>query len=464
MNMKNVIVWLGMMIIAHTLQSQSQLSVINLPPDKIWNIQTYVAGDKVFVSFIEPDYKLHADVKRFYMVGPDGSSETFRSDSLAKTVSCGASRYGDEYYLYHFNGKRKNLRLGALVYHSGTNKQTILPEEIDINGVVLGIWNDENLCIVSFDKRDNRLHVLKINKLQVIEEKVFDIPFTYIEDYQHSLGSITEGNMTSLEKGSAQLKLYKQEQEIIMTVDQNFFGTSGTPQTIIMKFDIESGAQTMHEIKIGESRSFTSFVQNRKLYIGGVSRKKFELSLFDLNTGSLLSRKDITKDSVDESMTVYIRSGKKGTVYKTESFLKMMSHANTTEPALIVYTGKDSSATVVWGTYLKEAPPSAYYAGFAGGLAGSTLYLIVYSAITDLSSTQGTSRYLYLIDRDQQTPQFTSEANKPLRQQIDDYEMAQQEKKVSYVSKGYVDYRNGAIAIYLDNKNHQLSIVRFETK
>lgn len=460
--MKQVIAWIGSMMLAHTLYGQTQLSVINLPPDKIWNIQTYVAGDNVIVSFVEPDYKLHADVKQFYIIGSDGNSTTFRSDSLAKAISCGASRYGDEYYLYHFNGKRKNLRLGATVFHTVTNKHTISAEEIDINGVVLGIWNDENLCIASFDKHDNRLHVLKVNKLQAIEEKIFDIPFAHMEDYQHSLGAITEGNMTSLEKGAAQLKLYKRDEEIIMTVDQNFFGVSGTPQTIVMKFDLMTGSQTMHEIKVGESRSFTSFVHQNKLYTNSISRKKFELSTFDLKTGSLISRKGIKKDSVDERMNVYIRSGKKGTVYKTESFLKMMSQANATEPSIIVYNGKNASATIVWGTYLKEAPTSAYYAGFAGGLAGSAVYFIVYSAITDLSSTQGTSRYLYLVTPDKQNPEFTTEANNPLRQQIDDYEMRQQEKKVAFVSKGYVDYQNGAIATYLDHKNHQLLLVQFK--
>ena len=460
--MKQVIAWVGCMILVHTLYSQSQLSIINLPPDKIWNIQTYVAGDKVVISFVEPDYKLHADVKQFYIIGPDGNSIAFQSDSLAKTVSCGASRYGDEYYLYHFNGKRKNLRLGATIFHALSNKHTISPKEIDINGVVCGIWNDENLCIASFDKHNNQLHILKVDRLLVIEEKIFDIPFAHVEDYHHSLGAITEGNMTSFEKGAAQLKLYKNNHEIIMTVDQNFFGTTGTPQTIVMKFNLETGSQTMHEIKAGESRSFTSFVHNDKLYTSAVSRKKFELSTFDLNTGSLISSKSITKDSVDERMNVYIRSGKKGTVYKTESFVKMMSKANATEPALIVYSGKDSSATVVWGTYLKETPPSAYYVAFAGGLAGSAVYFIVYSAITDLSSTQGTSRYLYLVKPETQAPEFTTEANKPLRQQIDDYEMEQQEKKISYVSKGYVDYQNGTVATYFDSKNHQLSLVRFK--
>lgn len=459
--MKEAVAWVGCMILTYTLYSQSQFSTISLPPDKIWNIQTYVAGDKIVVSFVGPDYKLHADVKQFCLIGPDGGSLTFRSDSLAKTVSCGASRYGDEFYLYHFNGRRKKLRLGATIFNPSTNKYVISPEEIEINGVVLGIWNDEKLCIVSFDKHDNRLHVLQISKLQIIEEKVFDIPFDHVEDYHHSLGAITEGNMTSLEKGAAQLKLYKREHEIIMTVDQNFFGISGTPQTIVMKFDLETGSQTMHEIKVGDSRSFTSFVHHDKLYTGAISRKKFELSTFELQTGSLLSRKAIAKDSVDESMNVYIRSGRKGTVYKTESFLKMMSQANATEPLLIVYSGKDASATVVWGTYLKDAPASAYYAGFTGGLAGGAVYLIVYSAITDLSSSQGTSRYLYLVNVDKQVPEFTTGANKPLRQQIDDYEMRQQEKKISYISKGYVDYENGAVATYLDNKSHQLFLVRF---
>lgn len=447
-------------IFATNACAQLTLAEIKFSKSKIENLQSFTQGDKIFIFYDEINSQNALKIKRYYVLDTNGSEMGFTANTLGGAVLCGLSDYNEDYCFYYITENRKSITLRAFTHNKSSNKNNISSEAIEISGELLGVWSDEGLNLILYNKSLNQLKVININKLQVQNEKTFDLPFDLRFDYKY-FTYIPEGSVTSIEQASSHYKLYKNSKQLILSIDhKGNLGSSLTPQTIVMILNIESGTQSIHWIKANTQNNFATFIHKDYLYRLTTSKKDHKFQAIRIKDKAIINEKTIIRDSTLKDSLSYLRLGKTSRINQKENVLKMMKIANATEPAILVFPGKDScDLTILWGAYLEEKG----IGGFAGtNPLASIAYFAISTAIDQLTEPSGLSRYFYI--RSDCTQSFAfGNGNKSLRQLIDDYEIDLEKKKTIYTSKGYREYNNGILGFYFDSRAGRLTIVKFGT-
>jgi hypothetical protein len=446
--------------VTKNISAQLNLAEIKFPTSKIQNLQSFTQGDKTFIFYDEINSQNTLKIKKYYFVDANGSTKEFTANTLGSAVLCGVSDYDEDYYFYHVTEKRKSTTLRALTHNKNSDKSNIASEALEISGELLGVWSHEGLNMILYNKSLNQLKVTHVNKLQIVDEKTFDLPFDLRYDYKY-LNYIPEGTVTSIEQASSQYKLYQNSKQLIISIDhKGNLGSSLTPQTIVIILNIENGTQSIHWIKANTQNNFATFIYTDSLYRLVTSKKEHKFQIVRIRDKALVSEKTIIRDSTLSDSVSYLRAGKAARISRKESLSKMMKIANATDPAILVLPGKDScNLTILWGTYLKDngAGPGAF--GGTNPLA-SIISFAISTAIEQLAEPSGLSRYFY-IRSDCNQPFTFGNGNKSLRQLIDEYEIDLEKKKVIFTSKGYRTYNKGILGLYFDSRAGSLTLVKF---
>jgi hypothetical protein len=444
--------------IIQNITAQSQLAEITLPAAKIGNIQSFIEKEKVFLFFDVTNTQTSSTTKKCYQINSEGKSIQFQSDLLKDVVVCGVTNYGDDYYLYYLTGKRKHILLKALVYNEISGKCTSLDGEISVEGELLGSRSDSHFSIVLYSKALNQIKFLQLNKLEIQDNKVFDLPFNLTYDYK-SISYIPESSMTSIGQSASKYKLYQTKKQLVIAIDNiNGMSEISTPQTILMKLNLIDGTQSIHWIKANTKNDFSTFLYKDSLYRLITSKKTHELQSINIAKNTSLTKKIIVRDSTLKDSAIYLRLGKAVRIHKKENLYKIMTISNACQPSIVILPGRDScELTILWGSYFNEKG-----SGVFGGInpIAAIITMAITTAIKQMAEPPGLSRYTYMNMDCTQTVTF-SHGNRPLRQLIDDYEIELEKNKVFFASKGYQEYGTGALGIYFNERSYKLLLIKF---
>lgn len=441
-------------LLPKNVYAQLNLAEIKLPTSKIENLQSFTQGDKIFIFYDEVNPQSILKIKKYYVVDANGSEMGFTANTLGSAVLYGVNDYNEEYYFYYIVENRKSITLRAFTHNKISNKRDIASGAVEISGELLGVWSNEGLNLILYNKSLNQLKVIHINKLQIQSEKAFDLSYDLRYDYKY-LNYIPEGSITSIEQASSRYKLYQNNKELIIAIDhKGNLGSSLTPQTIVMMLNIETGTQSIHWMKANTQNNFSTFIHGDYLYRLTTSKKDHKFQVIRIKDKAIVNEKTIIRDSTLKDSLSYLRFGKSARINQKENVLKMMKIANATDPAILVLPGKDScDLAILWGTYLEDKG--------AGGFVGTTpLTAIISLAISAAIEPSGLSRYFYLRS-DCNQPFAFGNGNKSSRQLIDDYEIDLEKKKTFFTSKGYRVYNNGILGLYFDSRAGSLTLVKF---
>jgi hypothetical protein len=446
--------------LTNNISAQLNLAEIKFPASKIENLQSFTHSDKIFIFYDEINSQNILKIKKYYLVDANGSAQGFTANTLGSAVLCEVGDYDEDYYFYFVIGKRKGITLRALTHNKSSNKSSIASEVVEINGELLGVWNSDGLNLVLYNKSLNQIKILHINKLQIQNEKTFDLPFDLKYDYKY-LKYIPESPLTSIEQGSSHYKLYQNNKQLIISIDhKGNLGSSLTPQTIVMILNIETGTQSIHWIKANTQNNFATFIHNDFLYRLTTSKKDHKFQVLRIGDKAIVNEKIFIRDSTLKDSSSYLRFGKSARINRKENLSKMMKIANASEPAVLILPGKDSCEfTMLWGTYLNDKSAGT----FAGGNPlASIISFAITTAIESLAEPSGVSRYFYMRYDCNQSFSFGN-GNKSLRQVIDNYEIDLEKKKIFFSSKGYREYNKGILGLYFDSRTSSLTLVKFDT-
>jgi hypothetical protein len=447
-----------------TINAQTVLAEFKLPHNKVNHLQGVSTKNKLFLLYDYWESDPHVETKACYEISWDGTSQKIALDQFDDMVLCSVSEYDSGYYFYYLSEYHKTLTLQANIYNHVTDTSKLLDDEIKIDGELWGISNEDGLSLMIYNRERNQLKVLQLEKFQITHESVFDLPVDFTMDYKY-MTYIHDNYLTTIEQGSSKYKLYKKNKAIMITIDQTFDeSNTGNPQTIILKLNLDDGSQTTQNINANHRGSFRSFLYKDKLYRTTISKKKHELDVFDLETGNLINKKEILFDTAFKESPVYLRSGSDLHISETENFLNMMKMSNACDPSMVVLAEKNMcNTTIIWGSYLDKGGigPKVLHARHP---VPGTLTTVIGTAVWQMMEPKGISRYSYLDENCMQSGEYNTPQTKSLREIIDDYEVSMAKEKKLFTYKGYFDFLDKTIGVYLESNSYNLVLVSFEKK
>ena len=442
-----------------TSNGQTVLAEFKLPAEKINHIQSLSVHDKLFLLYDTRIDDSPVETKVCYQINSDGTAKKITLDPFEKMVLCNISKYDSNYYFYYLSEYHKMLTLQASTYNYITDKNKFIDGEIEIDGELWGTWSDDDFSLITYNRDLNQLKVLQVNKLNVMHEKIFDLPIDFSRDYKY-MTYIPNNYLTTVEQGSAKFKLYKRGKLIVITIDQTFDeSNTGNPQTVVIKLNLENGSQNVQNISAHNRGSFRSFLYRDKLYRTIISKKKYELNVFDIEDGNLISKKEFSIDSVLKESPVYFRYGREGLISKKETLTNMMKLSNVSDPSVVVIPGNDTcEATIIWGSYQEKSGIGPGTVNVRHPMYG-ILSMTVGTAMWQMKEPPGENRYFYMNENCRHDFEFSKPDSMPVRQAIDDHEILM---KNSIDYKGYFEFLNKKIGVYLENGSNKLTLVSYD--
>ena len=196
---------------------QSPYAEINLASNVIRDIQAFEVHDSVFLTYTEKD------VRRAFWIDAGGKTNQVYLGYADDIHLCGIQKYADTTFFYYLKEEDKVLLLSSLKQSSRGGNIYSGAKRFNLSGDVLGIHvDDDELIVVSYDKKTNRMEIISLNRGSKIRAISRDMP----EDFSKhavSSGFIREGGMATIDQGSAPTKIYRDGQSIILTIDERRF-------------------------------------------------------------------------------------------------------------------------------------------------------------------------------------------------------------------------------------------------
>ncbi|HTJ53208.1 MAG TPA: hypothetical protein VL443_27325 [Cyclobacteriaceae bacterium] len=453
---KSRIVILLLSVISFTsLRGQSVITELTLPGDNIESIQSFTSRENIYLFLNEAD-----SVNKAYQIKPDGTHKQLTFDRIENTLLVGVKDYSDSSLFYYLLGKKQDIKLIAMTYNYTTGKSRWLEEEIKIDGQVVGVSNDEMFSIIYYQRNPNQFKVIQLKGLEIENEKSFDLPMSLSIDYKY-ITYIRDYTLPTIADGSAKYKLYKKDQQLIFSIDYTLVeSTSVDPQTTVITFDLQNGEQTLKSYPAKTNDFFRSFVRHNSLYRSAMSKNKFELEILKISNGEILQKKELQRDTALKRTYVYLKDGKSQRINKHETLYDMMKNSVSAEPSVIALPTNDTCrTTIVWSTYYANeniinitAPTNINQDIGILRMAGTVKH--------GPKKPTSLRRYFYLSANCHH--EFETEGNvKSKRETIDEYEIAQDKKKIFYTDRACFNFQNNIIALYFSEKQSKITLVKF---
>jgi hypothetical protein len=328
-----------------------------------------------------------------------------------------------------------------------------LAESIEFNDVmILASYVDDNLFLILLNEGGTEISVQEIAGMRVVNTRNYKLPIaldefikksTYIEFYDEPL-------LDSF-KGHARVKIFLDEADIYLVIDDKHFETSETDPNLTHLLHLDKAGDVKHQTFPSTGKgNFGSFLFDNKLFQNHISKEKFSLVAYDLS-GKQLMRHEIIADSIDRGKEdlskVNFRQGREP-FQGWDSFKSIFKLTGMSDP-LIVVSKNDHGYRIQSGTYFDEKGLGTY-AGSGGPLVGMVTFFIT-TAMKQAADGPGLSRYFYF-ETDLSTAKILPVQPPPsglLRGKIDEYERNRQKKNNSpFHSRSYIPFLDGVVAIY----------------
>lgn len=411
-------------------------------------------NDSVLISFVEIPQSGNR-YKRTRWLRSDG---TFRNDNLMVDVFA-IQKFDDEVYYYFFSGKKEKLLLKAIVEKPefSSRKESVI--ELPVAGMLIGSKLSNNLSLLFFDEEVNQFTILEIRGLKVISERKYSLPeqFSKYVKKPSDVELFTEQSELNTFKGWSKVKVYWYNNVYIAIDEPAISGnTKRAVQTQVYLLNDEHESNEVIVIPEESRDDFRSYILDKKLFRSVVSKTKFTLSVYDLDSKELLGREEILKGQA--TFNTYFRYGRENRISKNETIDIMIRTAGLSSPSLNVL--KDSSGYLIqWGLYFNDKGMQGP-AGMAS-LAG-LLVMTVGTAIKQMNDGPGVSRYFYY-SWSSDTNKFSfNDSPNTNRSKLDAYEIAMGERKAKVTMKNYIEFRDGLLGIYYEFNKEKATIVQFQ--
>ena len=304
--------------------------------------------------------------------------------------------------------------------------RTILAQEVPINLkkalYVSSFSSSDKHWVVSLVKNSSKFKIQSVDDTGAVDITEYDFSNTDFSGGLRSIGNIyqlvnakseefsidyiEEDTPLSLLSTNEKMKIYKEGDELVISIDNS------RDFTYLIKINIEektSNVITIEKKKFEERSSYedsNSFVYGNKLFTLKTTFDILNLSITDLKTKQLLKTFEIQGDEdiwFRNTALFQKRLGARKTseIAKTKTFLRKVANS---EPAISVHKQDDHLVVTLGASKFIDRPDNALVTGaLLGGASGYLLVSVVINPISknylDYSSTK-TTRFQMILNTD----------------------------------------------------------------
>lgn len=444
--------------------AQHTTTEIPLSSDDVSDIQSISIGDSLFVAVdwydFVPKTKDHANnmvLKYGYWIDPNGNISKTSFGFIEKVALLSAECGQDtcSYYYLNLSKKEKKNVIRRVTSGRGAKQATFTNTEIPFLGdelIALTKLGSKLVCI-SFDSETKKLHIKQINQSPQDIKREMDLsilkklklhPITYIDSEA----------FTSIGDASSMNKLFYENGKLI------FISVENNKTMNLIALNLETGEEMRHSSSLPENKKLNTFYHRGIIYsIAAISNSEYLFIAQRYGSDSVTTKITLPRLLKYDDSPIYVRHGKLKTTEKESSLFKLMNIRPEYHIA-IVLEEKMGKPHFVFGDFIDVKG-----AGVGGGpdpLTSITIFLITSALRQAFGEGVGISRYSYLEGDTSNIYKIVNEykENPPLRQRIDDYEIAEQKKKKDFEIKLYRQLKSSVASIYHVRKESKLRVIK----
>jgi hypothetical protein len=439
----------------------------------------------IFIAFLSQAtfaqkvlFEAHGQLENFSTM-PSGDSILFKYDkrstsgSMTQSVwvkdslaaSCyiptnafAAVNFGDEVYLYSFEGRKRSRELNAAVYNRKTKATTVLDSTINIGGNIIGSFIEgKNIFFVLLGDAGSTLSFFEVNKLDIVSQNTYPLPANRISDYiskEDPAEFYTSQSEVNSFKGLEKVKIYRYD-KIYITIDQ-----PDVQVTRLITIDPQTKETSAETFVQQSGRDVNSFYLDGKLFQTSTDKKKLNLVIWDVASKRILTTKELTIGEIVSP--IYFRYGRKNVIHNKIKTEGLLGSATVSEAITEVFK-KDGKYIIQTGTYYNQNQGAVFVPINPAAIIGAIATTIIYNSIQQAREKPGVSRYFYYTwDEANNSVAVKDAAVETLKEKIDNYEIAQHKKRIDYKYKTYCAFKNGVLCTYYSSNTKTASLVYFE--
>ena len=442
----------------HYALAQHSTTEIPLSSNDVSDVQSFPLGDSLFVAVDwYKDYGNYTVLKHGYWIDPNGNITRTSFGFIEKTVLLSVECNQDtcSYYYLNLSKKEKKNVIRRITSKTGDKQATFMNTEIPFSGdelITLTNLGSKLVCI-SFDSETKKLHIRQINRSP--QEVEHEMDLSMLKKLKlHPITYIDSESFTSIGDASSMNKLFYENGKLI------FISVENNKTMNLITLNLETGEETRHSSSLPENKKLNTFYHRGIIYsIAAISNSEYLFTAQRYGSDSLTTKIALPRLLKYDEFPIYVRHGKLKTIKKESSLFKLMNIRPEYHIA-IVLEERMGKPLFVFGDFLDVKGT-----GFGGGidpLTSITIFLITSALRQTFGEGVGISKYSYLEGDTSNIYKIVNEykENPPLRQRIDDYEIAEQKKKKDFEIKLYCQLKSGVASIYHVRKESKLRIIK----
>ncbi len=396
-------------------------------------------------------------MKHGYWIDPNGNISRTSFGFIEKVVllSIECNQDSCSYYYFDLSKKEGKNIIRKLTNRKGDKQATFTNKEIPFLGdelIALTKLGSKFVCI-SFDSETKKLHIKQIH-LSPLEVK-FEIDLSMLKKLKlHPITYINSEAFTSIGDASSMNKLFYENGKLI------FISVENNKTMNLISLNLETGEESRHSSSLPANKKLNTFYHRGIIYsIAAISNSEYMFTAQQYGSDSLITKVALPRLLKYDESSIYVRHGKLKTIEKESSLFKLMNIRPEYHVA-IVLEERMGRPQFVFGDFLNVKG-----AGVGGGpdpLTSITIFLITSALRQTFGEGVGISRYSYLEGDTNNIYKIVNEykENPPLRQRIDDYEIAEQKKKKDFEIKLYRQLKSAVASIYHVKKESKLRVIK----
>ncbi|MFM9838662.1 MAG: hypothetical protein ACKVOQ_10390 [Cyclobacteriaceae bacterium] len=459
--MKRVFIIFALINLSLRTFAQEDVAEIDLPSVNLKDTQIKSLGDSLFIAVDWFDSNSDLVLKKGYWVDSRGTISSYEFGFLQKAILCGVEKTNEGVYYYYLDlsQSKKDRDEIRVMRSNGESKQILkIKQSIHFEGDFLGIVNSNGIKAITYNGKDQNIRITGLEKGEIMEDNQIHIPSEFEVYLRESFTLFEPESINFIGKGSTENKLFYTKDKL--TIVANNFST----KTIAITIDLSAKKVLSFQIPSNTYKK-ASYFHNGLLYYLSASSKEYSLRIFDLTSNNELYKKEYPRLDAFKDNQIYWRIDKMNKdklVFKGESLYKLMNSKTDFKLSILVESDHENKPIIVFGDFFDEKG-----GGIAGGsnlLTMMAVFLVTTTLRESLGNGAGQSRYSYLSGDITAGFKINTEfkENKPLRQVIDDYEIAEQSKKSQFDSKNYIMLQSKKIiAIYHFRSEKKIKFVKF---
>jgi hypothetical protein len=454
--MRKLIVLITLLSTFIVSRAQQVLCEIEQGKMELVNINGFEVGDSLLLNITgrvgvidvgraETNYE---HTHRLLWVLPSGEIK-YVSSNFPETVFCAGYNKGDSAFLYYLVETKKQIGIRIFAQSKTTGQFKLNEQTVSVEGQLLGLYYDHGLFVISSSKKDYTVHVSQLNRLSIVDEKVFNLSFDILKKGKEDVFFIPEGVEPLPEIANYRTKIYKIKESILICRDEPSKDSHSPGKTTLAKLNLKSGESQIKIFLQSDNLSFRTFLCNNVLFnIHG--DMGMIIKAIDYTSG-----KEISSVKIDDS-NPFINYP---CIYRNGAFNYVTNDMHVSDAVyrfghyfISATSENDSSYVLKAGSqHLSNTKPifSRVLVAGLGGLFAYSLYANTYANV---------DYYLYMT-LDGNKIQYLDHPES-LSFLIDKYELQdRKEKRFSY--KSYLISKKQTYGIYRETGTTKLKVVKF---